>query len=91
MDERDLKKMEKAARKKRLGLGKKLLGQAINGFYYFEDDAIEDFIDKMDLRFTEAGYSKKRAMLAAAVLSHDNFREKVCDVAAYVFGDAPCK
>jgi hypothetical protein len=87
MEDRDLKKAEKAARKKRLAYGKRLLAQALNGFYYFDDDAIEDFIDKMDLRFTEAGYSKKRAMLAAAVLSHDVFREKICDVAAYVFGE----
>jgi hypothetical protein len=85
MEDRDLKR----AARKRLGLGKKLLGQALNGFYYFEDDDVENFIDKMDLRFAK-NIAKRRALMFSSVLGNDKIREKVCDAAAYVFGDASC-
>ncbi len=81
--------LKKAARK-RLGLGKRLLGQALNGFYYFEDDDVENFIDKMDLRFAKSR-SKRRALIVSSVLGNDKIREKVCAEAAYVFGDVLCK
>ncbi len=84
MEDRDLKKKEKAARKTRLAYGKRILAQALNGFYYFDDDEVENFIDKMDLQFT----GRPRHMITGAVLGNQKVREKICDVGVYIFGDA---
>jgi len=85
MEERDLKKEEKLARKKRLAYGKRILAQALNGFYYFDDDEVENFIDKMDLKF--GTNRRSRRMITGAVLGNQKVRDKICDVGTYIFGE----
>lgn len=65
--------------------GRRLLTAALNGFYVFEDDEIEDKIDKADLRFAKSG----RTAVRSHIWSHEKIRAKICAQGYYMFGPSP--
>lgn len=64
--------------------GKKILGFALDGFYYFDDDEIEDKIDQAEIRFGKLG----RAAIRNFIWSHDKIRAKICQVGLDIYGRA---
>ena len=62
--------------------GKKILGFALDGYYYFEDDEIEDKIDQAEIRFGKLG----RAAIRNFIWSHDKIRAKICQVGLDIYG-----
>lgn len=73
---------DKKLRKQMLKYGRKLLGYALDGFYYFDDDEIEDKIDQAELKFL----SKGRPAVRNYIWSHEHIRAKICQVAFDIYG-----
>lgn len=65
-------------------LGKKILAQALDGFYYFEDDEVEDLLDKALIRFEKRPDWRKA--VRSYLWSHEKIRHKICDAGVYVYG-----
>lgn len=61
--------------------GRKLITFALNGFYAFDDDEIEDKIDEALIRFK----SKGRKAVRAYIWSFPAIRNKICDIANKMF------
>lgn len=59
--------------------GKKLLTQALDGFYAFEDDEIENLLDKALIRF--AGRIDFRKQTRIYLWSMPKIRAKICQTA----------
>jgi len=63
---------------------KNLLDKAVNAFYYFEDDFVEDIIDEAILRFDfqlnedEETSTRKRASAVEWIWSNLKIRSKIC-------------
>ena len=65
--------------------GKKVFTYALDGFYYFEDDEIEDLIDKALQKFQDRlGWRKQTR---AYIWSFQAIRNKICQVGYKMFGD----
>ncbi len=65
-------------------LVKRLSIAAVDGFYYFDDDAIEAFIDRLDLKFK--GRRDCRLICINALISHPKFAPIIFDVANKMWG-----
>ena len=65
-------------------LAKKLIVRALDGFYYFDDDEIENFIDKMELRFWD--HPNRRKMVRGALMGHVTLFNKIANVAEQIYG-----
>jgi hypothetical protein len=66
--------------------GRKLLGFALDDFYFFDDDEIEDAIDRALIRFD--GQIDWRKQVRIWLWSHQHLRIKICKVAEAMYGDA---
>jgi hypothetical protein len=71
--------------KRRNKLGKKLLVHALDGFYAFEDDEIEDAIEFAINKFK--GRIDWRKQTRLWLWSKEHLRNKICQVAWDMFGD----
>lgn len=69
--------------RRKQGLAKKLITRALDGFYYFEDDSIEDFIDKMELQFWT--HPNRRKMVRGALMGHVAIFNKIADIAESIY------
>lgn len=78
----DLK--DKKQRKLYNKLGKKILAQALDGDYYFEDDEVEAMLDKALLRFEKRPDWRKA--VRSYLWSYEKIRRKICDAGVYVYG-----
>lgn len=65
--------------------GKKLFGYAIEGFYYFENDQIEELLDKVLIKFD--GRPDWRKATRAFLWSFPKIRQQICDLGYQMFGD----
>lgn len=73
---------DRRAKRNRMKYGKKILGLALDGFYYFEDDAIEDRIDRAEQKFA----GRNRSVIRAWIMSAEEIREKICQVGSDIYG-----
>jgi hypothetical protein len=72
------------AQSRRNKLGKQLLGFALDGFYYFEDDQIEDALEEaLDKYETLPNWRK---CVRVWIWSHEHLRRKICDIAQEIYG-----
>lgn len=67
------------AQSRRNKLGKQLLGFALDGFYYFDDDQIEDALEEGLDKYESFPNWRKRVRVW--IWSHDHLRRKICDIA----------
>jgi len=74
-------------KKARLKLAKKLIGCALNGYYYFDDDTVEAFIDKLDLKFQKR--SDCNQIIKSSLISHPKLYPIVADAAWNMWGQLP--
>lgn len=58
------------------------MGLALDGFYYFEDDTIEDFIEKAMAKFEGVHQPPIRKF----IWSNEAIRNKICAVAVGIYG-----
>ena len=65
--------------------GKKLLGFALDGFYYFPDDQIEELLDKALIKFQGRVDWKKQTRVY--LFSFAPIRQKICELAKEIYGD----
>lgn len=73
-------KKTKGSRNKK---GKKLFTTALDGFYYFTNDSIEDLLDKALIKFQ--GFPDWRKKTRAYLWSFDKIRGLICDEAEKMF------
>ena len=66
-------------KKEQAKFAKKLIGFALTGFYYFDDDAVEEFIDRLDLKFQ--GRVDRHKLIRGALMSNPKLYPIVADVA----------
>lgn len=66
-------------------LGTRLMTLALDGYYYFEDDEVEDFINKMELRFVNNPFPRRA--LRAVIWSTPHIWNKIADLAQYMWDD----
>lgn len=64
--------------------GKKILGHALDGFYAFEDDEVEDMLDKALLKFE--GRIDWRKATRAYLFSFEKIRNKICQAGYSIYG-----
>lgn len=69
-------------RKQFLKNGKKILGFALDGLYYFEDDEIENLIDLAEIKLAIKG----RAAIRSWIFSHERIRNKICEIGSDIYG-----
>lgn len=67
--------------KRDLKFGKKLLGYALDNFYFFDNDEIENIIDRMELKYKRRG----RVAVRSSIWSHENIRAKICQIATKMY------
>lgn len=67
--------------------GKKIFGYALDNLYFFEDDKIEDLLDKALLKFQNRPDWRKATR--AYLWSFQDIRNKICDVGYEIY--APCE
>ena len=70
--------------KKRRQQVKKLMGYALKGFYAFENDDVEAFIDKLEIKFK--GRRNRHSLITQAILGHSKLFPIVSDVATAMWG-----
>ena len=63
--------------------GKKIFAFALDGFYYFEDDTVEDLLDKALQKFEKQPDWRK--MTRAYVWSFQDIRNKICKVGYSIY------
>lgn len=64
--------------------GKKILGFALDGYYYFEDDEVEDALDKALLKFEHR--TDWRKATRSYLWSFPKIRNKICEVGYKIYG-----
>ena len=77
---------DKKVRKRFNKLGKQLLVQALDGFYYFEDDEVENALDQALIKFSGMPDWRKRTRIW--LWSHQHLRYKICKAGQDVYGTA---
>jgi len=73
-----------AGKKTRNKLGKKLFTYALDGFFFFEDDKIEDLLDKTLIKFQ--GQPDWRKKTRAYLWSFQEIRDRICDIGYAMLG-----
>ena len=66
-------------RSKTSQLGNKLLNFALDGLYYFEDDQVEDCIDKFLIKFQNDSDWEK--LIKSSLWGIPEVKKKICDAA----------
>jgi hypothetical protein len=70
---------------RRAKLGKKLIQLALDEFYCFDDDEVEDELDVAINRF-KGKRVDWRSAVRAYIFSKEHLRNRVCDIAVGMFG-----
>lgn len=65
--------------------GKKLLGLALDDLYYFEDDELENEIEKALIKFEKEPNWRKLTRIY--LWSSSKLRNKICKIAETIYGD----
>lgn len=76
-------------RKQNLKIGKKLIAEALNGFYAFEDDAVETFIDKLLIKYKNQKLRKAtiNKYIKNGLISHPVLGPIVIKTAVNIWGN----
>lgn len=67
---------------------KRLIQEALSGFYYFEDDDIENDIERLMKKYNIWNFkypADTRSRIRSELMSKPALRDKICDVAAKMF------
>lgn len=82
--EEQVNQLTKAQRRLPNKLGKKLLGMALDNFYAFKSDAVEDKLDLALIKFS--GRAKWRSNVRSYLWSFPAIRAEICKEACYIYG-----
>jgi len=77
--------MTKRKQTRRNKLGKKLLGLALDFYFTFDDDEVEDMLEIAINRFRD-GRPDWRAAVRGYLWSFPAIRDKICDTAVKMWG-----
>lgn len=76
------------SKRKKTSLAKKLIQYALSGFYFFEDDEIENLIEKLSIKYKSYNFqypNDSRSKIRAELMSNLTIRQKITDIARNMF------